>query len=1123
VFALRRCPVDACTAILLITVVAACVGGEPPSDDLLRAGDYDRAEAVASRRVAWTTRRGGITAADAADALVRARIANGKATNPATIDAAERAVAATSRGSDSRTAAARLVRLSQILVATAEFGRAVDISRRAVTLLESTSPSTLDLAEAMDQLGSALSAAGRHDEAIPILEQGLRIKEASLSPTAVSVARTLEAMGLALQRHGAYDHSGPIVRRAAAIHEAANPLHPSRITSLNLLAQQLWFEGRLIESRTTSERAVALASKVLRPNHPMLALSLRYLAATAADLGDVAEALALKRRALAIAEAEFGPEHHLTAAYLQTVAVTELHEGDFVAARARFRRALEIVERKYTTWHEYVATTLGTLARADASLGDYAAAQRELDRAVEIQTRIGGANHPYVAGVLTDLAAVYRDRGLPDRALPLLERALAMREARLGPRHRDVARTLRDMASTVVLLEQGPRAAALIERAEAIWRSLDAPDAPEYAMVLALAGSVQERLGNHARARSYFDRALQLWGKVYGTAHPQYAQTELGLGASLAGLGDGPAAFAAAVRAERATREHVRLLLQSLPERQALLYAPTRQRSLDLVLTLSRSLPDKARDAADALVHSRALVLEEITARKLAEASSVKLDPAHATLRAAQQRLANLITRGSASLEPPQYQTLLEDARREVEAAESVLATRSMQFSSRRARAQIGLSEVMGALPPDAALISFVRVEGAKRGYASTVRGRGDPEPVYLAFVLRHGAAPLVETLGAAARIDRLVSQWRTEMVQEATEPRGATRSSRRTGEALRRLVWDRLVAHVPDVARVFIVPDGAVTRLPFSALPTGTDSYEVETGPSVHYLAAERDLAAGAGTPLNHGLLAIGGPAFGEAVPAAIGADESVSADALRAAGCRGLQSVTFRPLKETAFEAHDVASLWATRAGADAGATRVLTGADASEAIVKQEASRYRVLHIATHGFFFDGSCPEDIRSTRGVGGLVVATPSTDLSLLSGLALAGANLRARAGANQDDGILIAEEVAALDLKGVEWVVLSACDTGVGTITTGEGVFGLRRAFQVAGARTVIMSLWSVEDSSTRQWMQALYANRFRERLDTAMAVREASLAVLRERRKNLQSTAPFYWAAFVAAGDWR
>jgi CHAT domain-containing protein len=141
----------------------------------------------------------------------------------------------------------------------------------------------------------------------------------------------------------------------------------------------------------------------------------------------------------------------------------------------------------------------------------------------------------------------------------------------------------------------------------------------------------------------------------------------------------------------------------------------------------------------------------------------------------------------------------------------------------------------------------------------------------------------------------------------------------------------------------------------------------------------------------------------------------------------------------------------------------------------------------------------------------------------LLSGLALSGANRRTSVAADQDDGILTAEEVASMNLGGVEWAVLSACDTGVGESRAGEGVFGLRRAFQVAGARTIIMSLWSVDDEATREWMRALYQARFQRARSTAESIYDASLAVLRARRAAGLSTHPFYWGAFVAAGDWR
>jgi len=205
-------------------------------------------------------------------------------------------------------------------------------------------------------------------------------------------------------------------------------------------------------------------------------------------------------------------------------------------------------------------------------------------------------------------------------------------------------------------------------------------------------------------------------------------------------------------------------------------------------------------------------------------------------------------------------------------------------------------------------------------------------------------------------------------------------------------------------------------------------------------------------------------------------------------------------------------------------------LTGPAATETAFKAHAPSHRVIHVATHGFFLGGRCAPTVDHARGIAKLAVdgdpnPPPMAAESplLLSGLALAGANNRDLARPDEDDGILTAEEIAALDLSGVEWAVLSACDTGVGNPQTGEGVFGLRRAFQVAGAQTLIVSLWAVEDEPARAWMRALYEARLVKRMDTAESVREASLTVLRKRRENGESTHPFYWAGFVAAGDWR
>ena len=362
--------------------------------------------------------------------------------------------------------------------------------------------------------------------------------------------------------------------------------------------------------------------------------------------------------------------------------------------------------------------------------------------------------------------------------------------------------------------------------------------------------------------------------------------------------------------------------------------------------------------------------------------------------------------------------------------------------------------------------------------------------------------------------------------------------------------MWDPLAPHLRGARRVFIVPDGALHLVNFAALPVGQTQYLAEAGPLIHYLSAERDLVPTESQRKAEGLLAIGAPAFNEQrLFAALAPQQPVSQQAAsgvvalaqtfrgQRSACDQFQSMRFEPWPASAREADEVAALWQKsgagpgQAGlrsavrAAAGAVVQLSGAAASEAAFKQQAQGKRVLHLATHGFFLGWRCASALDAAGKASYAIQPTSVTGENplLLSGLALAGANHRQAAGAEEEDGILTAEEIAALNLSGVEWAVLSACDTGVGEVKAGEGVFGLRRAFQVAGARTVIMSLWQVEDETTRQWMRTLYQRRFVQALSTEESVREASLHVLRARRAKNQSTHPFYWAGFVAAGDWR
>jgi len=387
-----------------------------------------------------------------------------------------------------------------------------------------------------------------------------------------------------------------------------------------------------------------------------------------------------------------------------------------------------------------------------------------------------------------------------------------------------------------------------------------------------------------------------------------------------------------------------------------------------------------------------------------------------------------------------------------------------------------------------------------------------------------HLPQPAFVALGGAAALDDLVQAWRNEAsgrsLVAGRSPAGAERAYLSAAGRLREAVWDPLAPLIAGATRIFIVPDGLLNVVSFVALPDRQGRYLAEHTAVIHYLSTERDLVLPETKVVApRMLLAVGGPAFD-----AIGTAPARTSAALRS-GCAQLGRLRFDDLPGSLREVTEISKLWPAAA---ADAVTVLSGDAATETAVKQSLVGRRVVHLATHGFFLGSDCTTPMAGTRAVGGLVaassktVALPAENPLLRAGLALAGANRRGPAALDEDEGILTAEEIAGLNLQGTDWAVLSACDTGLGEIRAGEGVFGLRRAFQIAGARTVIMSLWSVEDRSTAVWMRQLYEGRLQKNLNTADAVHAANLAVLRERRANAESTHPFYWAGFVAAGAW-
>jgi CHAT domain-containing protein len=1010
-----------------------------------------------------------------------------------------------------------------------------------------------DVSRSLNLVGVAHSSASDFENAQKVLDRAVAIAERAFGPEDVRTARPLGTLATVRARTGDYGVAEEIYRRILSIQESELGSEDLEVAaSATGLANVLQDQGKYDESKASYERALSIREKRLGPTHPQVALTLNNLAVLLRTTGDFPRAKAAWERALAINEAAFGAEHPEVARNLSNLGNMAREAGDFAGARALLERSLAILEKAFGREHAQVAWTLEVMAQLVLESGDAHEAKRLFRESLAITEKLVGNNPSWRAFKLSGLGYALLETGELEEARRILEQALEARQAAFGADHFFVAYGLNDLATADLRLRDYAAARKHAERAVAITEPAMGPQHPNLAEMLVTLGTAHTGAGDALGAKPLLARAVGIFEQAVGHHHAALAVPLVQLAEASAALGEEAAALEHALRSDSIFREHFRLTGRTLSERQALALAATRPTGLDLAIALAHrpTLVSSRASVWDALVRSRALVLDEVAARPRAGGGeSPRAGELANALAAARKRLADVVVRGPGEQEPATYHELTAELRADKERAERALAEQSASFRAEQAQARVGMSEVVGALPEDSALIAFVLYSHLDPARHEPSEGPREGVPSYAAFVVRGARAePELVSLGPAAEIEALVARWRDTLAQEGLAP-GRTRRTegahRTVGLDLGERIWAPLEPHVAGARRVFVVPDGALHFVNLGALPVGRDRYLIESGPIVHYLSTERDLVPRETTRVGEGLLAIGAPAFDERGSFAAlapppewpesAAGSAGPAETGRAGGYRGSRSacgsftsMSFESLPAAARETEEIATLWnatdALLAPARRSAARVLTGAAASEAAVKEQAGGNRILHLATHGFFLGGRCASALDDTaRQPPAEAPSVIGENPLLLAGLALAGANHRAAAGAIEEDAILTAEEVAALDLDGVEWAVLSACDTGAGELKASEGVFGLRRAFQVAGARTVITSLWAVEDASTRAWMTSLYRNRLTKKLDTAAAVHEASLALLQDRRAKQESTHPFYWAGFVAVGDWR
>jgi CHAT domain-containing protein len=828
------------------------------------------------------------------------------------------------------------------------------------------------------------------------------------------------------------------------------------------------------------------------------------------------ETLALVKREVTVAETGIGPRSHEYVAAIDELAEVLVALDRPAEARPHAEKALDIASAEYpgTTDYGNVADTLGFVCGA---LGDYPCAlhaQRiALETARQVKAKEPTTDPFEIVGSMSNLAQTLTAMGDRSGAIAQLEEALTYAYANT-PDNPHMAVIENNLGAAYVQNGEFDKGIPHLNKAVELERKLYGDNAPLLVQSRANLAQLYGRTGQFDQSFKYYEQTLaniRPNSRDAAHTHSNYAR-------ALAAGGKLTPAMQQALIGARISRENFVLGARILPERQALAYERARAHGLDLALSVLAKHPElAATESFQEVIRSRALVADEMARRQKnlnrtndPEVSRLlnELSQARSNLLALEQTDQTAQAGQSASTEQKDQSkaanpNAVAAATEALEQAEAAVARKSAAFRQDERARGITVEDVRRNMPKGSVLISYVRYGRSK---VEQVDPTGEKLLSYIAIVFHPDTGKLrIFDLGNAAETNELIEAARktvdTEMQSGGVAGKRNERAYRQAAGALRARVWDPLLPELAGASLLLVVPDGELNLIPFAAFPEG-DGYLLDQGPVIHTLSSERDLIPEESTaPAKSGLVAIGNPAFNGLVvqqkPPPPANQELALNTRSADLSCDEFKQVEFHPLPESALEVQDIAAQW--QAANATGTTSELLGPEATRESFLREAVRGRVLHVATHAFLLSQSC--------GDGNPL---------LQSGLVFAGAN------SSRESSLLTAQQIASLDLSGVDWAVLSACNTGRGELREGEGVLGLQRAFRVAGARSVIMTLWPVDDGMSRHYMHELYAQRFGQHTTTADSVWNASRKLLADRRAAGQSTHPWYWAGFVGSGGW-
>jgi len=1049
-----------------------------------------------------------------------------------------------SLGNDHPDYATSLNNLAGVYSSVGDYEKAERLYKEALEIIrKSLGKDHPNYATFLNNLAEVYRSVCDYKKAEALLIKVIEMKGKSLGKDHPDFAASLNNLALVYDSIGDYEQAEALYKKAIEIcRKSLGKNHPDYAVSLNNLAEIYSSVGDYRKAAKLQKEALEIIRKSLGKDHPNYATSLNNLALVFDSIGDYEQAEALYEESLEITGRSLGKDHPDYAASLSNLASIYYSNGDYEKAERLYKEALEIIGKASGKDDPNYAAAMNNLAVVYDSIGDYEKAERLQKEDLEITRKSLGKDHPDYATSLNNLASVYDSIGDYEKAERLLSEALEIRGSSLGKDHPDYATSLSNLARVYYSIGNFAKAAKLQKEALEITRKSLGKDHPDYATSLNNLASIFCSIGNFAKAAKLQKEALEIRGRSLGKDHPDYA-TSLNNLASLYILfgdykiaerlynkaleivleslgGDHPdvsttmsnlalvyyaknrtdKAFYSIKRAIKIDDKMIRNVFSIANEKQKLAYIGVIQDKLDILFSvvLSHQTPSRVRFAFDSMLRRKGIVTELLAMQR--EQLLAKKNPHLKSEFEELSHIRNMMMRRHQEDRTPRdlarTQEEIEELDKRRESLEKELSRRIPEYAIERRIAAVDAVGVSKLLRKGSALVEFVRFY--EYGIKLTESGKRNllgEDPRYSAFICRKDAPNKLEMidLGGADVIDGAIADLRKVMIGEkgSEQDSGIVSGKDDPKTMLEQLILRKIESSFEGCKEVVICPDGQLNFLPFEILRCKDGKMLIDNH-IVSYLGTGRDLLrVKRNVKKQHGPpKVIADPDFNLTVDRK-GEKETKETHCRRSREFeKGKNIVTELPA--TKFEGKFIASLLNVKP---------MMRGDALEGKIRKMLSP-RILHIATHGFFFQDNDWNEIskagRMDFGSNLERLAAKLENPLLRSGLVLAGYNTYQRGGglpSEAEDGTLTALDVSEMDLSGTELVVLSACGTGLGDIRVGEGVFGLRRTFALAGAKTLIVSLWPVDDLATMLLMNRFYGNLLKRKMPKAESLREAQL----------------------------